>query len=134
MKMKKCLLLLLSLSLLFSLLSIGVAADTHDHSSSTTTAEKTVFGIWETGDFISLCIAAVVLVVVIVLCIVKRKKLVEALRSYRSEMKKITWYSKKDTVKSSGLVIAVLVVFAIILGAVDWSFGSLIALLGSLFN
>ena len=122
MKMKKCLLLLLSLSLLFSLLSIGVAADTHDHSSSTTTAEKTVFGIWETGDFISLCIAAVVLVVVIVLCIVKRKKLVEALRSYRSEMKKITWYSWKNVVRGTVFVVVCVLVIGVIVGLLDFSF------------
>ena len=64
----------------------------------------------------------------------KTRKASKFFADLKSEMKKITWYSKKDTVKSSGLVIAVLVVFAIILGAVDWSFGSLIALLGSLFN
>ena len=51
----------------------------------------------------------------------------------KSEMRKITWYSKKDTLKSSGLVIAVLVVFAIVIGAIDWSFGQLIALLGTLY-
>ena len=51
----------------------------------------------------------------------------------KSEMKKITWYSKKDTAKSSGLVIAVLVVFAIVIAAIDWSFGQLIALLGTLY-
>ena len=132
MKMKKCLLLLLSLSLLFSLLSIGVAADTHDHSSSTTTAEKTVFGIWETGDFISLCIAAVVLVVVIVLCIVKRKKLVEALRSYRSEMKKITWYSWKNVVRGTVFVLIAVVAIAVVVGLLDFVFFELQALLAEM--
>ena len=132
MKMKKCLLLLLSLSLLFSLLSIGVAADTHDHSSSTTTAEKTVFGIWETGDFISLCIAAVVLVVVIVLCIVKRKKLAEALRAYRSEMKKITWFSWKNVVRCTVFVLIAVVAIAVVVGLLDFVFFELQALLAEM--
>ncbi len=50
----------------------------------------------------------------------------------KSERKKITWYSKKDTVKSSGLVIGVLVVCAIIIFGVDWCFGQLVALLAKL--
>ena len=56
-----------------------------------------------------------------------------AVSDLKSEMKKITWFSKRDTLKSSGLVLAVLVVFAIVIGAIDWSFGQLIALLGTLY-
>ena len=51
----------------------------------------------------------------------------------KSEMKKITWYSKKDTMKSSGLVIAVIVVFAAIIGLIDLGFAELIALLGRIY-
>ena len=51
----------------------------------------------------------------------------------KSEMHKITWYSKKDTAKSSGLVIAVIVVFAIVIGLVDLGFAELIALLGRIY-
>ena len=51
----------------------------------------------------------------------------------KSEMKKITWYSKKDTAKSSGLVIAVIVVFAVIIGLIDLGFAELIALLGRIY-
>ena len=51
----------------------------------------------------------------------------------KSEMHKITWYSKKDTAKSSGLVIAVIVLFAIVIGLVDLGFAELIALLGRIY-
>ncbi len=51
----------------------------------------------------------------------------------KSEMKKITWYSRKDTVKSSGLVIAVIVVFAVVIGLIDLGFAELIALLGRIY-
>ncbi|MBQ7325035.1 MAG: preprotein translocase subunit SecE [Clostridia bacterium] len=51
----------------------------------------------------------------------------------KSEMNKITWYSKKDTAKSSGLVIAVIVVFAVIIGLIDLGFAELIALLGRIY-
>lgn len=131
MNLKRCLLLLLTLCICFSLLSIGVAAaDDHDHS--TTTAEKTVFGIWALGDFISLCIAAAVLVVVIVLCIVKRKKVAEALRAYRSEMKKITWYSWKNVVRGTVFVLVCMLVIAVVAGLLDFVFFELQALLAEM--
>ena len=63
----------------------------------------------------------------------KSKKASKFFADLKSEMRKITWFSKKDTLKSSGLVIAVLVVFAIVIGAIDWSFGQPIALLGTLY-
>ena len=63
----------------------------------------------------------------------KSKKASKFFADLKSEMKKITWFSKKDTLKSSGLVVAVLVVFAIVIGAIDWSFGQLVALLGTLY-
>ena len=51
----------------------------------------------------------------------------------KSEMTKITWYSKKDTAKSSGLVIAVIIVFAVVIGLIDLGFAELIALLGRIY-
>ena len=63
----------------------------------------------------------------------KSKKASKFFADLKSEMKKITWFSKQDTLKSSGLVIAVLVVFAIVIGAIDWSFGQIVALLGTLY-
>ena len=121
MSMKKCVLLLLTLSLLFSLFSIGAAA-----------AEEStgVFGTsMSVGDFVSLCIAGVVLVIVIVLCIVKRKKLVEALRAYRSEMKKITWYSWKNVVRGTVFVLVCVLVIAVVVGLLDFVFFELQTLL-----
>ena len=114
MKMKKCLLLLLSLSLLFSLLSIGVAA------ADESTTGTGVFGTnWSVGEFVSLCI-------------VKRKKLVEALRSYRSEMKKITWYSWKNVVRGTVFVLVAVVAIAVVVGLLDFVFFELQALLAEM--
>ena len=126
MSMKKCVLLLLTLSLLFSLFSIGVAA----HEEDTATG---VFGTnMSVGDFVSLCIAGVVLVVAIVLCIVKRKKLIEALRAYRSEMKKITWYSWKNVVRGTVFVLVCVLVIAVVVGLLDFVFFELQALLAEM--
>ena len=118
MKMKKCLLLLLAICLTFSTLCIGVAAHTEESTTGTG-----VFGTnWSVGEFVSLCIAAAVLLVVAVLCIVKREKLKEALRAYRSEMKKITWYPWKQVWRNTILVIVIVGVTAAVLGLLDYAF------------
>ncbi len=131
MKMKKCLLLLLTFSLLFTLLSIGVAAH-DDHETSTATGTG-VFGTnMSVGDFVSLCIAGVVLLVVIVLCIVKRAKVAEALRAYRSEMKKITWYSWKNVVRGTVFVLVSIMVIAVVVGLLDFVFFELQTLLAEM--
>ena len=120
MNMKKCLLLLLTLCISFSLLSIGVAAA---DESSTTTTTSGVFGTsMSVGDFVSLCIAGVALIVVIVLCIVKRAKVAEALRAYKSEMKKITWYSWKNVVRGTVFVLVSVLVIALVVGLLDFVF------------
>ncbi len=62
----------------------------------------------------------------------EKGKIARFFSDLKSERKKITWYSKKDTMKSSGLVIGVLVVCAIVIGGIDWCFNTLIALLAKL--
>ena len=129
MKMKKCLLLLLTVCLAFSLLCIGVAA----HAEETTEEATGVFGTnLSVGDFVSLCIAGVALLVVIVLCIVKREKLMEALRAYRSEMKKITWYSWKNVVRGTVFVLVSILVIAVVVGLLDFVFFELQTLLAEM--
>ena len=113
MNMKKCLLLVLTLCLTLSVLTIGVAAE-----------ESTgVFGTGlELGDFISLAIAVVLILVAAVICIIKREKLAEAWRAYRSEMKKITWYSWKNVVRGTIFVLVSVVAIAIVVGLLDLVF------------
>ena len=114
MNAKKCLVLFLAICLSFSVLSLAVAAED--------TAEETrILGL-ELGNFISLAIAVALLVVAIVLCIVKRKKLVEALRAYRSEMKKITWFSWKNVVRCTVFVLVAVVAIAAVVGLLDFIF------------
>jgi preprotein translocase SecE subunit len=107
--------LLLTLALTLSLLTLTVGAED--------AAATGVFGTnFTVGEFVSLAIAAVALIVVIVLCIVKRKKLVEALHAYRSEMKKITWFSRKNTVRCTVFVVVSVVVLAVVVGLLDIAF------------
>ena len=114
MNVKKCLVLFLAICLSFSVLSLAVAAED--------AAEKTLILGLEVGNFISLAIAAALLVVVIVLCIVKRTKLMEALRAYRSEMKKITWFSWKNVVRCTVFVLVSVVAIAAVVGLLDFVF------------
>ena len=76
----------------------------------------------ETITLVSLIIAGVVLVGVIVLCIVKREKLVESLRAYKSEMKKITWFPWKSVWRSTVLVLVVVIAVAVLIGLLDLAF------------
>ena len=117
MNVKKCLVLFLTVCLCFSLLSLSVFA--HDDTETATG----VFGTnLSTGEFVSLAIAAVLLIAVIVLCIIKRKKLGEALRAYRSEMKKITWYSWKNVVRGTVFVLVCVLIIAVVVGLLDFVF------------
>lgn len=51
----------------------------------------------------------------------------------KSERKKITWPSKEDTLKKTGVVIVELVIAAAVVGLLDLGFSKLVLLLGSLF-
>ncbi len=62
----------------------------------------------------------------------EKGKIAKFFADMKSERKKITWYSKKDTLKSSGLVIGVLAVCAAAIFGVDWCFAQLIALLAKI--
>ena len=138
--------LVLTLALMFSLFSVSVFAEdasssTNDSSSSTTTDdhdhdhdddEKEESNIVET--IISLSIVGVVLIAVAVYCIVKREKVGKFFRALKSEMKKIVWFSWKDTRKSSIVVIVAVVLISIVIGVLDFAFNNGIKLLYDLFN
>ena len=53
-------------------------------------------------------------------------------KDYKSEMKKVVWYSKKQTIKSTGLVIVCLVVVSAIVSLLDVGLNGLIMWLGGL--
>ena len=61
---------------------------------------------------------------------VKEKgKLARKARETTSELKKVTWPTFKDVVKRTGVVLAVVVIFAVILFGIDSLFGFLFELL-----
>ena len=64
----------------------------------------------------------------------KSHKVATYLKDLKSELNKITWYSRKDTINSTILVCVVMVLFAAVIALVDYLFGSGIGLLGGIFN
>ena len=116
MKTKKSMVLFLISCLCLTLtLCLGVAAEDG-------TANGNIITRMGTFNFVSLMVLAAVLVVVAVLCIVKREKVVEGVRAYKSEMKKITWFPWKSVWRSTILVLVVVLVTALLVGLLDIAF------------
>ena len=115
MKAKKYFVLLLAICLCFSVLTLAVSA--HEETAK----ENLVLG-FEVGEFVSLAIAAALLILAIVLCIVKRQKLAESLRAYKRELKNVTWFSWKNVWRSTVFVIVAIVVVAAVIGLLDYAF------------
>ena len=61
-------------------------------------------------------------------------KLGKWLKSVKSEFKKITWSSRKSTFKNFGIVMAIVVASAIVIGVVDVSLSALFSGLHDLAN
>ena len=117
---KKLAVLFLTLCLTLSLFTLAVGAE--DGTG--------VFGTnMSTFTFVSLIVLAVVIIAVTVLCIVKREKVRESLRAYKSEMKKITWYSWKNVVRGTVFVLVSVLVIALVVGLLDFVFFELQAVL-----
>ena len=64
----------------------------------------------------------------------KKGKIKEAWRGFRSEVKKVVWPSWKQVLKNTGIVLVVVLICAVIIGALDFAFGNGIAALAKLFS
>ncbi len=85
-------------------------------------AEDTVDKGMHTFTLVSLIVAGVVILAVTVICIIKRQKVAESVRAYKSEMKKITWYPWKQVWRNTVLVIVIVLVTAAVIGLLDLFF------------
>lgn len=54
------------------------------------------------------------------------------IREYKSELKKIVWYNRKDTINSTILVLISIVVCSAVISALDLGFSSALLALGKL--
>lgn len=59
-------------------------------------------------------------------------KIKKFFKDYKSEMKKVVWYGKAQTLKSTGLVIVCLVVVSAVISLLDLGLSNLILWLGTL--
>ena len=100
---------------LFALPAFAHEGEDHDHAEETTTTtgnDNTALIVW-------ISVGGVLVVAGVVLGIKYREKIAKALRVYKSEFKKVSWLSWKDTKKSSLVVLGVLVVCAIVICLLD---------------
>ena len=63
----------------------------------------------------------------------KTGKLKEAWRGFKSETKKIVWPSWKQVFKNTGIVLVIVIICAIVIGALDFAFSEGIRALASFF-
>ena len=73
----------------------------------------------EAFNRVSLIVLAVVLVIAVVICIIKRAKVAEGVRAYKSEMKKITWFPWKSVWRSTVFVLICMAAIAVVVGLLD---------------
>ncbi|MCL2519047.1 MAG: preprotein translocase subunit SecE [Oscillospiraceae bacterium] len=59
-------------------------------------------------------------------------KIAKFFREYKSELKKIVWYGRNATIKSTILVVCVIVIAAAVIGALDFVFSNILLSLGRL--
>ena len=98
---------------LFALPAFAHEGEDHDH------AEEAVQEGLSTAAIVWIIVGGVLVVAGVVLGIKYRENIVKALRVYKSEFKKVSWLSWKDTKKSSLVVLGVLVVCAIVICLLD---------------
>lgn len=115
MKAKRSIaLFLVSCLVLCAFFCLGVSAD--DAATEPAPEGMSTFAL------VSLIIGGVLLVVLVVLCIVKRKKLADALRAYKRELKNVTWFPWKQVWRCTVFVIVAILVTALVIGILDIAF------------
>ena len=100
---------------LFALPAFAHEGEDHDHDHEEEVVEEglsTVAIVW-------IVIGGVLVVAGVVLGIKYREKIAKGLRVYKSEFKKVSWLSWKDTRKSSLVVLGVLVACALVICLLD---------------
>ena len=136
--------MVLTVALMFSIFSVPVFAEETSATSASTSASTTPHDHDHDHDdkednklvetIISVSIIGVTLIAVAIFCIIKREKVGKFFRSLKSEMKKIVWFSWKDTRKNTIVVIIAVVIIAVFIGLLDFAFNNGVKILHGLFN
>ena len=104
------------------------AASTTGTSSSTSknNSDSNHYGL------ITLIILAVIVVGIVIWVLRDRERALKLWRSFKSEFKKVVWADKHETLKNTILVIIAIIVFAAVIGLVDYLLSVLIVTVGKL--
>ena len=86
-----------------------------------------------TDTIISLIIGGVIILTIVIVCIIKREPLGKFMHSLKSELGKVVWLPKNQTLKNTVVVLIIVAACAIVIGIVDVAFGQGIKLLGDIF-
>ena len=100
--------------ILAALIYIAIGAIPFVNSLDGGTDATGIFTILSIGEMVVLGIMLAILIAVVV-----RAKVNSVIREYESEVKRITWFSWKDTKKSTVVVLIALVVFAAVISLLD---------------
>ncbi len=100
-----------------------------DESSDSDKEEKKGISV---GTIVSIAIVALIVIFGAVYCIKNKEKVAKFIREVKSECKKIVWTPWKTVRKNLLIVLVVIVVFAIVIGALDLLFHKGIIALGDL--
>ena len=109
--------LVCAILMMISLFALPAFAE-EDHTGHDHAEETTQEGL-STAAIVWIVIGGVLVVAGVVLGIKYRENIVKALRVYKSEFKKVSWLSWKDTKKSSLVVLAVLAACALVICLLD---------------
>ncbi len=105
--------------------SASTGAGTASGTTTTEKTNKTHFGL------VTIIIVVVILIGFAIWALRDREKSAKTLRSFKSEFKKIVWADPHDTLKNTILVVVAIVVFAAVLGLIDYLLSLLIVTIGS---
>ena len=115
--LNRTLALVCAILMMISLFALPAFAE-EDHTGHDHAEETTQEGL-STAAIVWIVIGGVLVVAGVVLGIKYRENIVKALRVYKSEFKKVSWLSWKDTKKSSLIVLVVLAACALVICLLD---------------
>ena len=126
--------LICAVLMMISLFALPAFADDHEgHDHDHDHEEEVVEEGLSTAAIVWIVIGGVLVVAGVVLGIKYREKIAKGLRVYKSEFKKVSWLSWKDTKKNSLVVLGVLVACALVICLLDLGlYNGLLALVQAL--
>ena len=102
--------------------------DEHDHDHESESTSSGTSNYW----LPTLIILAVILIGCAIWVFTDRERAIKLWRSFKSEFKKVVWYDPHDTLKSTVLVVIAILVFAAVLGLIDYLLSTGIVTLGKI--